>query len=263
MKNFNIAYNIIGRGESVIFIHGIGSRKYSWNGVIKELKDDYKCITYDLRGHGESEGGENEFTLDNLVEDLEKLRSHLNIDKIHLVGHSLGGMIAPSYIRKFQERVISATLMSTAAFRTIEDQQQILEIINRIMNEGLNTVMSSFIKRWFNDDFIENNQVIIDKRIKQVQETPLQTFLNVFRIYALTDIGPWLNEIKIPCLVMTGEHDLGCNPIINKKIANTLLNSKLEILYNLKHSITLEASQLVGNKIKKFLKSVNNLSTHD
>ena len=48
----NISYNILGKGEPVIFIHGIGSRKYSWNGVVDELKDKYRCITYDLRGHG-------------------------------------------------------------------------------------------------------------------------------------------------------------------------------------------------------------------
>ena len=66
-------------------------------------------------------------------------------------------------------------------------------------------------------------------------------------------MGPWLNQINVPCLIMTGKNDLGCNPDINRKIANALPNSHLEILDNLKHSITLEAPQLVGSKIRKFL----------
>ena len=86
----DISYNIVGKGTPIIFIHGIGSRKYTWNSVIEELKDEYQCISYDLRGHGESKVDESEFTLDDLVEDVEKLRSYLNIHKIHLVGHSLG-----------------------------------------------------------------------------------------------------------------------------------------------------------------------------
>ena len=120
----NISYKIVGKGEPIIFIHGIGSRKHTWDGVIRELKNEYECISYDLRGHGESKVGESEFTLNDLVEDVEKLRTHLNIHKVHLVGHSLGGMIGPSYARKYQDRVISITLLSTAAFRTIEDKKK-------------------------------------------------------------------------------------------------------------------------------------------
>ena len=259
----DIAYNIIGKGKPIIFIHGIGSRKYSWNGIINELKKEYQCITYDLRGHDESKVDDSEFTLNDLVEDVEKLRSYLNIHKVHLVGHSLGGMIGPLYARKYQNKVISLTLLSTAAFRTEEDEQKIFKIISRINKEGLDTVLPSLINRWFTDEFINNNQNLIDKRFKQVQDTPLKIFLNVFQIYASTKMDSWLKEIKIPCLVMTGKNDLGCSPKINKRIAKTLQNSKLEILDNLKHAITLEAPRLVGNKIKTFLNNLKYFSTFD
>jgi len=252
----DIAYKIVGKGKPIIFIHGIGSRKYSWNNVIKELKDEFQCILYDLRGHGGSVVDETNFTLEELVKDLEKLRSHLNINKTHIVGHSLGGMIGPSYARKYQDKVLSLTLLSTAAFRNFDDQKKILDIINKIKSEGLDVVLPSLINRWFTNEFINNNKAIVYKRLKQVQSTPLKTFLNVFQIYALTEMSSWLKEIKVPCLVMTGENDLGCNPIINKKISDTLPNSVFEILKNLKHGITLEAPNLVGQKIKKFIKSL-------
>ena len=60
-----------------------------------------------------------------------------------------------------------------------------------------------------------------------------------------------------------GENDLGCNPDINKQIADYLPNSQLEILDNLKHAITLEAPQLIGSKIRKFLNYLKNYSTLD
>ena len=252
----NISFNIVGRGESVFFIHGIGSRKYSWNRVIEELQSEYQCVSYNLRGHGEIEIDENSFLLLDLVQDLEKLRLHLNIDKIHIVGHSLGGMIGPAYTKKYQDKVLSLSLLSTAAFRNINDQRKIMNIINQIESEGLNVVLPNLINRWFTDDFIKNNQEIINVRIKQVKDTPIKIFLNVFRLYAQTEIGSWLHEIKIPCLVMTGENDIGCNPDFNKKIADAIPNSKLIILKDLKHAITLEASKLVGKNIKLFL---NNL----
>ena len=252
----NIAYNIVGKGQPIIFIHGIGSRKYSWNGVIKELKNKYQCISYDLRGHGESEVYEKNFTLKDLVEDLENLRSHLDINKTHIVGHSLGGMIGPSYARKYQDKVLSLSLLSTAAFRKAEDKKNIFDIIYKIENEGLALVLPSLINRWFTNEFINNNQDIVDKRIKQIKDMPLKTFLNVFRIYALTEMDSWLKEIKIPCLVMTGANDFGCNPTINKMIVDVLPNSKFEILENLKHAITLEAPNIVGQKIRLFIENI-------
>ena len=259
----NISFNIIGKGEPIIFIHGIGSRKISWNGVIKELKEKYLCISYDLRGHGESKVVQNTFYLNDLVEDLEKLRSYLKIQKVHLVGHSLGGMIAPSYAIKYRERVASITLLSTAAFRKAEDEQKILNIISKIKREGIDKVLPDLISRWFTDEFINNNQNIINKRLKQVKNTPLNIFLNVFQIYASTKMDTWLKKIKVPSLVMTGENDLGCSPQINQKIAKALNNSKLIILNNLKHSIVLEDPQLVATNLKMFLKSVKYISNFD
>ena len=250
------AYHIVGEGEPMIFIHGIGSRKHTWNGVIEGLKKSYQCISYDLRGHGESIKNESDFTLSDLVQDLENLRSNLNIDKTHIIGHSLGGMIGPSYARKYMERVLSISLISTAAFRNNYERQLILNIIKQIQTKGLNYVLPSLIDRWFTDEFINKNPKIIDQRIKQVQNTPLKIFLNVFRLYALTEMDSWLNEIKVPCLVITGENDIGCNPKVNQMICDALPNSKLVILDHLKHTITLEAPELLSNNINKFLNNI-------
>ena len=252
----DISYKVVGEGDPIIFIHGIGSRKYSWKGIIDELKEKFLCIIYDLRGHGDSKFNSSDFNLNDLVEDIEKLRSHLDIYKMHLVGHSLGGMIGPAYTKKYPNKVISTTLLSTAAFRSVNDQQKLLNIINLIENEGLNKVIPNLINRWFTDLFIQQNPNIINKRIEQIKNTPISVFLNVFRIYALTEMSAWLASIKTPCLIMTGEHDTSCNPEINKKIAKIIPNSKLEILKNLKHAITLESPQLIGKKISNFL---NNL----
>ena len=102
----NIAYEIQGDGFPIIFIHGVGSRKHSWNAVINNLKDNYLCVTYDLRGHGDSIlPGDNNFIMDDLVNDVEELRSLLKLQKTHLIGHSLGGQIGPAYTLKFPSRV--------------------------------------------------------------------------------------------------------------------------------------------------------------
>ena len=115
------AYSVEGAGPPLILIHGIGASRHSWDGLIAHLKSEFRCISYDLRGHGRSPLPNPPYSLDDLVEDLEALRRELHIEKAHFAGHSLGGMIGPAYARRYPDRVLSLGLYSTAAFRTEDD----------------------------------------------------------------------------------------------------------------------------------------------
>ena len=82
-------------------------------------------------------------------------------------------------------------------------------------------------------------------------------FLNVFRIYAGTEMSPWLHEVTAPSLVLTGEMDGGCNPRLNQQIHNALPNSELVILPDYKHSILLEAGDVVAQNMISFVRSLH------
>ena len=121
------------------------------------------------------------------------------------------------------------------------------------MEKGIGPILSTLTERWFTDKFIKERLTDVEFRLKQVLETDPEVFLEVFRIYAETEMSPWLNIIKHPCLVLTGENDGGCSPRLNHLIADSLSNSDLIILKNYKHSLLLEAPQEVGKKVHKFL----------
>ncbi|MBT3457035.1 MAG: alpha/beta fold hydrolase [Thiotrichales bacterium] len=253
MASINSSYSISGSGPAIIFVHGIGARKTAWDKVVLHLKDHFTCISYDLRGHGGSPKGELPYSLDVLVEDLEALRLTLNFQKIHIVGHSLGGMIGPKYAKSFPDNVLSVSLLSTAAFRTKEDQSKVMAIVDSMNRKGIEPILNTLTDRWFTDQFIEESYDSVEFRLQQVLETDPEVFLEVFRIYAETEMSPWLNQIKQPCLVLTGENDGGCNPRLNKLIAESLTHSELCILDKFKHSILIEAPDLVGQRVRDFL----------
>ena len=121
--------------------------------------------------------------------------------------------------------------------------------------KGIPQVLDTLAARWFTDQFMAEHPERIAARKKQVVETDANVFLNVFHIYAETEMAPWLHEVKQPCLVLTGELDGGCNPRLNKQIAAALPNSELVILDGLKHAILIEASERVAPPVKKFLKA--------
>ena len=106
-------YSVRGNGPALFLIHGIGASEDAWRFLIPELSKHFTVITYDLRGHGKSPVTHKNFTFDELILDLERIRKLTKIKKAHFVGHSLGGMIAPAYAKKFPENTLSVGLLST------------------------------------------------------------------------------------------------------------------------------------------------------
>ena len=191
--------------------------------------------------------------LNDLVDDLEALRVRLAHDRIHVIGHSLGGQIGPAYARAHPEHTASVVLLSTAAGRTADASARVNGVVARMRVDGVAPVLGTLLDRWYTDDFIEARPDAIRNRIEQVLGTPEEVFLSVFDVYAGAEMAPWLHEISCPCLVMTGEFDGGCNPRLNRFIAGELPDAELVILDDLKHSILVEAPDRVLGPVRDFL----------
>ncbi len=249
----NCPYTIQGSGEPLLLIHGIGGLRALWRFMLPELSKHFTVITYDLRGHGESSVPDQEFGLDELVADLERVRERAGFEQAHFAGHSLGGMIGPAYARKYPDRVLSLGLFSTAAGRTEEDSKKVWGVVKAMEEKGIPQVLPTLVDRWFTDEFVVAHPEMVENRLQQVLNTDPDVFMNVFRIYAGTEMLPWLDEIKVPSLVLTGENDGGCNPRLNQLIASTLPNSELVILPMYKHSILAEAPKEVAKHLIDFI----------
>lgn len=247
------AHTVTGEGPALFLIHGIGARRATFSKLVEGLQDRFTCISYDLRGHGASPLPEGRFGLEDLVDDLEALRARLGVERAHFAGHSLGGMIGPAYARRYPNRVLSLGLWSTAAFRTEDDSSKVMGVVAAMRERGIGQVLDTLTARWFTDDFCAAHPEVIDWRKRQVMDTDRDVFLNVFDIYAETEMGPWLHEITAPCQVVTGELDGGCNPRLNKLIAAALPVSELVILEGLKHAIFIEATDRVLPPVREFL----------
>jgi pimeloyl-ACP methyl ester carboxylesterase len=250
------AHSVEGDGPPLFLIHGIGAARDTWRFVMPELVKHFTVISYDLRGHGASPLPGAPFGLDELVDDLEALRAHLGIERAHFAGHSLGGMIGPAYARKHPDRVLSLGLLSTAAGRTEQDSKNVWAVVHKMEEQGIPKILPTLTDRWYTDAFLEARPEIVERRLKQVIDTDPEVFLNVFRIYAGTEMMPWLHEVTQPCLVLTGENDGGCNPRLNRLIDEALPDSELVILPELKHSILLEDGATVAGHIVRFVQAL-------
>jgi 3-oxoadipate enol-lactonase len=248
------AFSVEGSGPPLILIHGIGASRHSWDGLIRELRSDFRCISYDLRGHGRSPQPAPPYALDDLVDDLEALRRELHLERAHVAGHSLGGMIGPAYARRYPDRVLSLGLYSTAAFRTADDSAKVRGVVAAMRSQGIAPVLETLKERWFTPEFAARAPQVVERRMQQVIETDPAVFLSVFDIYAQTEMAPWIGDIRQPSLVLTGEQDGGCNPRLNREIAQAMPRAELVILPRLRHAILLEAPELVAPAVRDFLR---------
>jgi len=128
-KGVTLQYTVEGRGPPVILIHGLySSGQMNWRapGVIRDLAQHYQVITLDVRGHGGSDKPTDESAYGiELVDDVVRLMDHLKIQKAHVVGYSMGGMITMKLLTRHPERVQSALLGGMGWFHQGSPLQEI------------------------------------------------------------------------------------------------------------------------------------------
>lgn len=248
------AFSVEGSGPPLFLIHGVGASRHSWDGLIAHLRTSYRCIAYDLRGHGRTAQLTPPYTLEDFVEDLEALRRELGIEQAHFAGHSLGGIIAPAYAHYYGQHVLSLGLFSTAAFRTPEDQAKLGALVQTMRREGVGAVLDALTQRWFTPEFAARHPELIARRLQQLREMDPEVYINTFAVYAESETGPWLSSIRQPTLLLTGEDDISCGPRLNRQMAAALPQGELILLPTLRHSILVEAPDQVAPPVLSFLR---------
>lgn len=245
-------YTIEGAGPPLFLVHGVGATRDAWRLVTPALRGRLTVVAHDLRGHGTSPRPDPEFGLDDLVDDLEAVRERTGLEAGHFAGHSLGAMVVAAYARRHPGRVRSLGLLSTAAGRTAEDAAKVRAVLQEMEGRGVAAAMRTLSGRWFTDEFRASRPDVVGQRMREALGTDPGALLNAFRVYAETEMGPWLPEVAARTLVLTGENDGGCNPRLNRFIADALPDAELVILPRVRHATLLEAPGQVADNLARF-----------
>ena len=146
-------------------------------------------------------------------------------------------------------------MMATPAGRTDEEKAKAKDFAQLIRKDGVEATLGSMVESWYTADFAAANPNVLEQRLEQIVEINADTFLNDLDIYAETEIEPWLAEIDVPTLVMTGEFATGSGPQMSELIRSRLSNSQLIIFKGLKNGILTEIPQLVAEELRLFIRS--------
>ena len=116
-----IYYEDRGRGEPIVFLHGVTASHRKIAAFINEFKEEYRCVSYDCRGHGSSDHKGIHMNLRTLAQDLHELLEYLDLRDVTLIGHSLGGATIFSYVGQFGcdrvKRIVNVDMTPCASNR--------------------------------------------------------------------------------------------------------------------------------------------------
>ena len=249
---FETRYDVSGDGPWLILIHGVGSSRRSWDGVVERL-DGFRALRYDLRGHGESGKPAGPYSLDGFVADLAALLDHLGIDAGHVVGFSLGGLIAQGFVLAHPGRVDKLALVSTVAGRTEDERARVAARLEMVRGGIPGAHFRKSMDRWFTPAFQAANPDLIDRLEAANQANDPKAYAAAYGVFAETDLADRLTEIATETLVMTGEDDIGSNPRMARLMYERIANARLEIVAGLRHSILNEAPDTIAAALREFL----------
>ncbi len=260
INNLFISYSDEGqKGSSVIiFIHGFPFNKSIWNLQVESLKDKYRVITYDIRGHGNSDAGKEDFSIDLFVNDLISLMDALKIDKAILCGLSMGGYIALNATEKYSERFDALILSDTQCFAdTPEAKEKRLKAIESIRKDGVEKYAAESIKNLFASESFETKVSVIESVRELIVKTSEQSLCST--LLALSDRKDTchlLSDIKVPVLILVGNEDKITPPVAARFMNEKIKGSLLKIIDHAGHLSNLENPAEFNARLKKFVSSV-------
>lgn len=242
-----------GSGASLVLIHGVGANLHSWDQVTAELEREFTIIRPDLRGHGRSAPIDGEYSVDRFAADIIAVMDAAGAGRAHLVGFSLGGLIAQKLAADHPDRFGRVVILSAVAGRTEEERARVVARLDMIREGGMKAITGAATDRWFTEDFARRHPEIIERRIAELKAVHLPSYLEAYRVFGTTELIDTLHRIRLPVLVMTGEFDQGSNTRMARAMHELIPGSELIILPGLKHSVLVEASGLIARHVRAFL----------
>jgi len=234
----------------IVFIHGVGLTHEIWQPQLDFFRDN-TTISYDILGHGKTPLNKSNINFDDFSEQLINLINELKFDKIHLIGFSIGSLIARNFATRYNNRLKSLTLLCSI-FKRSEQQQKI--VVDRFNLAKKNFKLSrQALKRWFTNEYLEKNPKTYEKISSILEKNNMENFLSVYKLFVFHKDDEIFQNIKVNTLVMTGENDLGSTVDMSKKLSDVINNSQLKVIKNGKHLCGIECADDVNIAIKNFI----------
>jgi len=252
VNDVDLAYDIAGQGEPVLLIHGLGSGRHDWDPQMAQLSTRYRVITYDVRGHGDSSKPRGPYNMEQFAEDAAAMIRELALPPVHVVGLSLGGMIAFQLAVDDPELVRSLTIINSGPEvipRTLRDHLTLRTrlLLTRLLGPArLGKILAKRL-------FPKPEQDLLRRAfVSRVAQNDPRAYLASTKAILGWSVTDRIGQITCPVLVIAAERDY--TPIAAKRAyLGKLQKARLEVIMDSGHATPWDQPRALNAKLLAFL----------
>nr|WP_263326669.1 alpha/beta hydrolase [Neobacillus sp. Marseille-Q6967] len=209
LNGSTLSYIDEGHGSPMVLLHGFCGGKGYWDHVIPGLAKNFRVIAVDLPGHGESSNIESNLTIDIIAEHVKIVVDHLNLQKVTLFGHSLGGYITLAFAEKYSSQLNGFSLIHSTAFSDSEEAKKGREAnVEKVKKEGITALIEGLVPKLFSPDNLEKNAEDVQSAKEIGYLTSAQGAVQtLIAMKDRPDRNHVLEGTSLPVLLIAGEKD--------------------------------------------------------
>lgn len=253
-----IAVRSTGTGPLVIFLHGIGGNSLNWSAQLEMLSPYYRAAAWDMRGYGASDDYDGPFRLDDVAGDLRQVIDAFGADSAHLVGLSMGGMIAVEFYRRFPDRVASLLLCNTNSGLgkdyTAEQKAEFLRLRKTPLLEGkkIEDAILGMLPALLGED---PSPEAIDNITASLRLLRPESYIKAIEAIMNFDCTDVLDRITVPVHLIAGSEDTVTPQQTMAVMCSHIGGARLSVIEQAGHLSNLEQPDAFNQILLEFLDS--------
>lgn len=238
---------------AVVLSASLGSDLRMWEPQVAPLAQHFRVVRYDHRGHGQSPVPDGPYRIEELADDLLGVLDQLGIERAHLCGVSLGGMVGMQLAAMAPDRVDRLVLCCTSAKLGTPASWHDRAAVVRA--RGVRAVADAVWGRWFTPAFDDRHPGEARELRSMLEATPTEGYAACCEAIALMDLVPLLARIRAPTLVLAGADDPATPPEHGRAIVEAVPDARLMILPHARHLANVEQDDAVTSVILQHLRA--------
>lgn len=254
----NIAFSESGHGKPVIFLHGFCETKELWRDFENHLASEFRVISPDLPGFGESPLPTGQFSLEDIAEMLNQWTDEKELDHFTLIGHSLGGYIALAFAKKYPDKMDALGLFHSSVFADTDDKKDTRnKTIDFIKKNGIEAFIDNFVPNLFyKERHAELKEVIEKQKAVGNLTNPSAATNYMAAMRDRPDSSEFAKSFDKPALVIAGVHDASVPFNKSEEQASFFKNVSAHFLQETAHMGMFEREKETLIYVGEFLKKV-------
>ena len=242
-------------GAPIVFLHALGLDLTWWGHQIEAFGRDHDVIALDLPGHGLSGGLDDDPTFELMAQSVAGVLAEIDAGAVHLVGLSVGGMIAQALTISRPEWVRSLSLVATSCTFPDLTRQAVRERARVSRAGGMAAIAPLSAERWFPLAFRTQRPDVIDRAIKAMLQQDPEFHASLWAMVATLDLEQNLKAVTCPTMVVAGGEDISAPASAGQRIVDRITGSTLHVVEGCGHFPPLEAPEAFNELLRRFIEA--------